>query len=146
MMRHFFILLLAVVSIAHASDSLTQTRIETHLLAPKEAPKLLDTNGSKTVQPQIGLLKPVQEYPVSTSTIGLILPLSGPYAVYGERVLITVQMALRMPFVKFNGRPFMVQTNGNLNLVIGDSRADVHVADANRFEFQMRRDRRRYAD
>lgn len=68
-------------------------------------------------------------YPVSVSTIGLILPLTGPYAVYGTRVLSAVQMALGLPLQKFVGSSPMVQSSQQITLVVGDSRADVKVAE-----------------
>ncbi|MDA0713043.1 MAG: ABC transporter substrate-binding protein [bacterium] len=70
------------------------------------------------------------EYPLSASTIGVILPLTGPYAVYGTRVLTAVQMALNMPMQKFAGSPLMVQTSGRLTLVIGDSQANASTAES----------------
>jgi ABC-type branched-subunit amino acid transport system substrate-binding protein len=108
-----------------------KTRIEAILGSPKEQPKAADTNSSKGITPQVvsATATMAEKYPVSTSALGLILPLSGSTAVYGERALIAVQMALGMPVIKFTGQPFMVQSNGTLSLIITDSKADVHVAE-----------------
>ena len=122
MMRIIFILSLTLVPIAHA-------QIEIKLPVQTEPAKPLDVNASKAAPAQTVSVQPAPEYPVSASTIGLILPQSGSTAVYGERALIAVQMALGMPVLKFSGQPFMAQTNGKLNLIIADSKADVQVAE-----------------
>ncbi len=96
---------------------------------PAAAPTQVQAQQSQPSPPPAALITPTTDnIPLAAKSIGIILPLSGPYKNYGLRALAALQIGFGLPTITPDPAPITVQQGDTLSLIIGDSQGKAELA------------------